>query len=248
MPPQGAINISVPFAALDIFRFACGEGKKDHDVNAQGGVHRILHFIEFKLSVKSPLSTERTRTVHAAATDGHRLAHYWWNLEAGEQFLGGPFYVDSREIKTFLSQFPTNRQFELDYQLVKAGPQIFLKTEGQEAFVGSSGTLEYQYPDYPTIFPKVPKVGATAHPVSLDGAYLEDLVRYKKNQNQYYRARRKVDPQVKWPGPDGLGLCIYFREPLPSEDKTILPAKITYETELLIGNIEFLLMPREWKP
>jgi hypothetical protein len=250
MPPQGALNIGVPFAALDLFRFTKGEGHKDHKPEEEAGVHRILHLIELDLHAEG-LIGKRTRTVHAAATDGHRLAHYTWELVSGEQFLGGPFYLDSRAVRQYLAQYPTERQYELDYQLMKVGRQIFLKSDAGEAMVGGTEKLEYKYPDYPAILPKTPIEGAIAHPVSLDGGYLEDFVRYKKNQNALYRARRKMDPTIPWDGPRELGLVIHYREPLKAEKdegKTALPARITYEHGLLVGKVEFLLMPRSSNP
>ena len=234
------VNFSIPLAGVETFRFAFGEGKKNHNPSQYYDTKKALHFIEICTTQES--MPKRT-VYHAAATDGHRLLHFSWDKQKGDQDVGLPIYLDSRSIKALLSSMPGADRRTAGYRLVLRDGEICLDAEGEKKTwsvpVCTAQELEEARQEYPAnwmekiIHGEKAKIGEyKTHDFTVDGKYLTSFVRYLEDMCDY---RKKDEPGFRAEEVRG----IRFRYNQPPGDPMILT-----DTGLITsGHVEYILMP-----
>lgn len=241
-------DLRLPLAAVSLYKFTYKVDDKTYNPeNEYQYHHKSLHNLELRLDVQHPLNpAARRRMFHMIATDGHRLMHFWWGAQEGDRAFGFPVYLDGRDVKKLMDQFPSPRHLELEYRLVKAGRHLVLNASNSSSEVVNRGNeLESPFPDYKKLLPPPPTGKTMTQTFGVNGDYVEDFVNFLKEQGRLVRSMKKRKVEVDYEASrflDDNSLVFHYEEP---PDKAI---RITTTRTLPIGNVEYILMPVKVDP
>jgi len=233
------INFHIPLAGVEVFRFALGEGKKSYDSKEGVGDHEKLHYVEISVTQES---VPKRTVYHVAATDSHRLFHFSWDKQKGDQDIGLPIYLDSRSIRELLSSIPSSDRRTAGYRLRRQDDDICLDAVGSEqtwsipvCTVQESAEAAAKYPawrDKLVHGEKAPIGGWKTHDFTVDGwfltsfvKYLEDMANYERDKDSTFRAK------------DFRGIRFRYNQP-PNAPMILTDVDLITE-----GKVEYILMP-----
>jgi hypothetical protein len=235
-------DLRLPLGAVELYKFTYKVDDKTYDPSREHDPHKkSLHNLELRLDVQHPLNpVTRSRVFHMIATDSFRLMHFWWSAQEGDRAFGFPIYLDGRDVKKLMSQFPSPRHLELEYRLVKVGRHLVLKADNEFSEVVNKGDeLESPFPDYRKVLPKPVSGEVKTHPFSVNGDYVGDFVDYIKEQGRLVRSLKKRKIGVDYEATRFLDDSIIFHYEEPPKQAM----RITASRTLPIGNVEYILMP-----
>jgi hypothetical protein len=236
-------DLRLPLGAVELYKFTYKVDDKTYDPSREYDPHKkSIHNLELRLDVQHPLNpVARSRTFHMIATDGFRLMHFWWGAQEGDRAFGFPIYLDGRNIRKLMSQFPSPRHLELEYRLVKVGRHLVLKADDEFSEVVNKGDeLENPFPDYKKLLPKPTSGEVKTCPFGVNGDYVGDFVDYIKEQGRLVRSLKKRKIEVDYEAMrflDDNTIVFHYEEP-PN-----LAMRITANRTLPIGKVEYILMP-----
>jgi DNA polymerase III sliding clamp (beta) subunit (PCNA family) len=179
-------SFEVPRSALEIWRFAGDEDSRSH-------LHPI-HFESEKIG--------KSVTVHALATDGHRLIHTSWTAKEDDH-IEDHVDVSSSAVRDFLKYVGrAKKSYTPIFRINEEGSEHVLGTDrGHVAKVGFTFPDSARFPDWRHVIPK-PLSGTNRFPqrFGVNLAYLVDFGKYlhvcgsTQNVIFHYASEKALDP------------------------------------------------------
>lgn len=219
-------NFVVPRMALMTWAFAAEEDT----------ARTNLKVVRFEKTLDGPGKTQAV-TLHAIATDGHRLIHVWWD-GTPEDILDEGMELEASAVDLFLKElngdkgsvFGRGKKFE--YRICSEKDSYALVAERddgtQEAWV-EAGDIKHSRGDYPqwrTVMPKWAE-GKSPHPMCF-GVNLDLLMDYHRFLKEFGF---------------GNGVRISYQAVTEQGAMLVLPQETGYASSPEEANVEYVLMP-----